>query len=287
MRQLVITRSITRRDSTSFEKYLQDIAKVEMISPDEEIILAKKIKKGDHKALEKLVKANLRFVVSVAKQYQNRGLNLQDLINEGNLGLIKAARLFDETRGFKFISYAVWWIRQSILSAIAEQSRIVRLPVNKVGALRQISKVTMKFQQENDRLPTSEELAKLMDISLHKLETYLKSNSRQVSIDAPAIEDKDRKMIDFMEDKEVMEPDEPLMSQSLKQEIMRILGTLPAREKEVVALYFGLSGTPKTLIEIGQLLDISRERARQIKDRAIRDLRKPSKQKLLKKYLAQ
>ena len=287
MRQLIITKSITTRDSTSFEKYLQDIGKIEMISPEEEISLAQKIKKDDHLAIEKLVSANLRFVVSVAKQYQNRGLSIQDLVNEGNLGLIKAAQLFDETRGFKFISYAVWWIRQSILTAISEQSRVIRLPVNIISGHRQINKVSMKFQQENDRMPTPEELAEMMDISEYKLDTLLRSNGRQISIDAPAREDADKKMVDFMEDKKAITPEKAVMNQSLKYEITCVLNTLSQKEQKVLVNYYGLNGNSKTLIEIGQKMNITKERVRQIKEKAIRKLRKPMKQKLLIKYLAQ
>ncbi|MCD4683792.1 MAG: RNA polymerase sigma factor RpoD/SigA [Bacteroidales bacterium] len=286
MRQLVINKSITNRDSTSFEKYLQDIGKIEMITADEEIILAQKIKRGDEQALKKLVNSNLRFVVSVAKQYQNRGMNLPDLVNEGNLGLIRAARLFDETRGFKFISYAVWWIRQSILSAIAEQSRIVRLPLNKIGDLSKVNKANIKFQQENDRMPTSSELADLLEISEYKLDTLIKSRSRKVSIDAPTLDDDSKTMMDFMEDKNAITPERPLINQSLRVEIGRIIKTLPIKEQKVLDYYYGLNEQSKTLVEIAQILDISRERARQIKEKAIHRLRKPSKQKLLIEYLA-
>ncbi|MCD4698853.1 MAG: RNA polymerase sigma factor RpoD/SigA [Bacteroidales bacterium] len=237
MRQLTISKSITNRDSTSFEKYLQDIGKIDLLTPDEEILLAQRIRRGDQSALKKLVNANLRFVVSVAKKYQNSAISLPDLVNEGNLGLIKAAKLFDETRGFKFISYAVWWIRQSILAAIAEQSRIVRLPLNKISALSQIYKITMKFQQEHDRRPSSEELATIMDISEYKLDTFLRTNSRKVSIDAPAREDEDKKMIDFMEDKDAIKPEQQLINQSLKYEITRVLNTLPQKEQKVLKEY--------------------------------------------------
>ena len=237
MRQLTISKSITNRDSTSFEKYLQDIGKIDLLTPDEEILLAQRIRRGDQSALKKLVNANLRFVVSVAKKYQNSAISLPDLVNEGNLGLIKAAKLFDETRGFKFISYAVWWIRQSILAAIAEQSRIVRLPLNKISALSQIYKITMKFQQEHDRRPSSEELATIMDISEYKLDTFLRTNSRKVSIDAPAREDEDKKMIDFMEDKDAIKPEQKLINQSLKYEITRVLNTLPQKEQKVLKEY--------------------------------------------------
>ncbi len=287
MRQLVINKSITNRDSTSFEKYLQDIGIIEMITVDEEIILAQKIKRGDEQALKKLVNSNLRFVVSVAKQYQNRGMNLPDIVNEGNLGLIKAARLFDETRGFKFISYAVWWIRQSILSAVAEQSRIVRLPLNKIGDLGKVSKARIKFQQENDRMPTPAELADIMEISEYKLDTLIKSNSRKISIDAPTLDDDSKTMMDFMEDKNAITPERPLINQSLKVEIARVIKTLPTKEQKIIEYFYGLNGQSKTLVEIAQILDISRERARQIKEKALRRLRKPSKQKLLIEYLAQ
>ncbi len=287
MRQLIISKSITRRDSASFEKYLQDIAKVDLITPEEEIELAQKIKKGDALALEKMVNANLRFVVSVAKHYQHRGLSLQDLVNEGNLGLIKAAKMFDETRGFKFISYAVWWIRQSILMAIAEQSRIVRLPVNKIGTINKINNARAKFEQENDRIPTTSELSEILDIPEHKLQKNIRNSSRHVSIDAPATSDDEKSMVNFMADEHSPAPETPLLNQSLKKEIDRVLKTLPPKEKTVVQLYFGINTKPKTLIEIGEMMSISRERVRQLRDKGLRNLRKPSKKKLLMEYLAQ
>ena len=287
MRQLIISKSITRRDSASFEKYLQDIAKVNLITPEEEIELAQKIKKGDRVALEKLVNANLRFVVSVAKHYQHRGLSLQDLVNEGNLGLIKAAKMFDETRGFKFISYAVWWIRQSILMAIAEQSRIVRLPVNKIGTINKINNAKARFEQENDRIPTNAELSEILDIPEQKLQKNIRNSSKHVSIDAPARTDEEKSMVNFMEDEHSPAPETPLLNQSLKQEISRVLETLSPKEKKVVQLYFGINTKPKTLIEIGEMMNISRERVRQLRDKGLRNLRKPSKKKLLMEYLAQ
>ncbi|MBC8485931.1 MAG: RNA polymerase sigma factor RpoD/SigA [Bacteroidetes bacterium] len=287
MRQLVINKSITNRDTASFEKYLQDIGKIELITADEEIILAQKIKKGDEQAFEKLVNANLRFVVSVAKQYQNRGLGLQDIVNEGNLGLIKAAKLFDETRGFKFISYAVWWIRQSILIAIAQQSRIVRLPINKIGDLRQINKVQTKFEQKNDRVPTPEELSKALNVSEKKLEKIIKSAKWVISIDAPSKEDETKSLINFMEDEQASNPEKPLMNESLKDEITRVVNTLPQKEQIIITYYYGLNGKSKTLLEIGDILNITRERARQLRDKAIRNLSKPPKKKLLREFLGQ
>lgn len=287
MRQLVISKSITKRDSASFEKYLQDIAKVDLITPEEEIELAQKIKKGNQQALEKLVNANLRFVVSVAKHYQHRGLSLQDLVNEGNLGLIKAAKMFDETRGFKFISYAVWWIRQTILLAIAEQSRIVRLPVNKIGTINRINNAKARFEQENDRIPTETELSEILGIPEHKLKNNIRNSSKHISIDAPVGNEEDKSMVNFMEDEQSPAPEKPLLKQSLNKEILRVLETLPDKERKVVKHYFGINEKPMTLIEIGRMMDLSRERVRQLRDKGLRDLRKPSKKKLLIEYLAQ
>ncbi|MCB0807185.1 MAG: sigma-70 family RNA polymerase sigma factor, partial [Bacteroidales bacterium] len=281
------SKSITKRDSASFEKYLQDIAKVDLITPEEEIELAQKIKKGNQQALEKLVNANLRFVVSVAKHYQHRGLSLQDLVNEGNLGLIKAAKMFDETRGFKFISYAVWWIRQTILLAIAEQSRIVRLPVNKIGTINRINNAKARFEQENDRIPTETELSEILGIPEHKLKNNIRNSSKHISIDAPVGNEEDKSMVNFMEDEQSPAPEKPLLKQSLNKEILRVLETLPDKERKVVKHYFGINEKPMTLIEIGRMMDLSRERVRQLRDKGLRDLRKPSKKKLLIEYLAQ
>ncbi len=285
MRQLIINKSITRRDSASFEKYLHDISKVDLITADEEIELAQKIKKGDEEALQKLVNANLRFVVSVAKNYQHRGLSLQDLVNEGNMGLIRAARLFDETRGFKFISYAVWWIRQSILVAIAEHSRMVRLPVNKISTLNKINKASSEFEQVHDRKPTESELADLLEMPEGKLKHNIQSNRKHVSMDAPVGDDENKAMVDLMEDKQATTPEQPLMRESLKSEIRRIINTLPDNEKKVIRGYYGLNCQPMTLLEISREMNISRERVRQLRNKALRDLRKPSRTNLLREYL--
>ncbi len=288
MRQLKITKSITNRESSSLEKYLQEIGREELITADEEVRLAKKIKEGDQNALDRLVKANLRFVVSVAKQYQNQGLSLPDLINEGNLGLIKAAKRFDESRGFKFISYAVWWIRQSILQSLAEQSKIVRLPLNQVGTLNKISRAHVRLEQEFEREPTDEELSKKLEISVDKV-TSAKSNiMKKVSFDAPFTEGEESGgLYDVTENPNSPSTDHFLMSESLKKEIQRSLGTLYQREQEVVRLYFGLDpdSLPLTLEEIGERLDLTRERVRQIKEKAIRRLKQPSRSRLLKQYL--
>ena len=285
MRQLKITKSITNRDSASLDKYLQDIGREELISAEEEVELAQRIKKGDRIALEKLTKANLRFVVSVAKQYQNQGLSLPDLINEGNLGLIKAATKFDETRGFKFISYAVWWIRQSILQALAEQARIVRLPLNQVGSLNKLSKAFYKFEQENHRKPTDEELAKLADLKLVKIKDALAASGKHVSVDAPFQEDEGNNLLDVLADKNSEAVDKSLIVESLRKEIDRTLSTLTEREQMIVRYFFGIGVPEMGLEEIGEQFGLTRERVRQIKEKAIRRLRQASKSKLLKMYL--
>jgi RNA polymerase primary sigma factor len=286
MRQLNITKQVTNRETASLDKYLHDIGKVELITAEEEVELARKIKDGDQDALEKLTKANLRFVVSVAKQYQNQGLNLPDLINEGNLGLMKAAQRFDETRGFKFISYAVWWIRQSILQALAEQSRIVRLPLNKIGTINKIAKAYSQLEQKLQREPKPDEVAKLLDITEAEVRDSLRNSSRHISMDASLNQDDDNNMYDVMKSEDTPTPDRGLLYESLKLEINRLISTLPLRESEVVKLYFGLdSKHPLTLEEIGEKFDLTRERVRQIKEKAIRRLKQTSKCKNLKAYL--
>ena len=287
MRQLKITKSITNRESQSLEKYLQEIGKVDLLTPEEEVDLAKRIKQGDQASLEKLTKANLRFVVSVAKQYQNQGLSLSDLINEGNLGLIKAAQRFDETRGFKFISYAVWWIRQSILQALAEQSRIVRLPLNKVGSLNKINKAFSELEQNYEREPSAEELADLLDIATEEVETTLGVAARHVSMDAPFIDGEDNSLLDVLEDFAATRTDSELeYKESLSKEIDRSLSTLTDRQADVIKLYFGIGiEHPMSLEDIGDKFGLTRERVRQIKDKAINKLRSTSKSKLLKGYL--
>lgn len=288
MRQLKITKSITNRESQSLDKYLQEIGREELITAEQEVELAKKIKAGDQRALEKLTRANLRFVVSVAKQYQNQGLSLPDLINEGNLGLIKAAQRFDETRGFKFISYAVWWIRQSILQALAEQSRIVRLPLNKIGSINKINKTFAELEQKYERPPTAEELAIELNMEVEDIQQALKNGSRHVSMDAPLSEDDDgsSSMYEVMEGDNSPRPDRGLIDDSLRKEIERSLTTLSVREADVVRLYYGLSGNhPHTLEEIGERFDLTRERVRQIKEKAIRRLKHTSRSRLLKSYL--
>lgn len=286
MRQLKISKQITNRESQSLDKYLQEIGKVDLLTPDEEVTLAQKIKQGDQLALEKLTKANLRFVVSVAKQYQNQGLSLGDLINEGNLGLIKAAQRFDETRGFKFISYAVWWIRQSILQALAEQSRIVRLPLNRVGSLNKISKTFSELEQKFEREPSPEELAEVLEVTTNEVVDTLKISGRHVSMDAPFVQGEDNTLLDVLENDGDIRPDQGLMSDSLRREVQRALSTLTQREADVIALYFGLNGEhPMTLEEIGEKFDLTRERVRQIKEKAIRRLRHTSRSKALKPYL--
>ena len=285
MRQLKISKSITNRESASLDKYLQEIGKEDLISADEEVELAQKIRKGDHESLEKLTRANLRFVVSVAKQYQNQGLSLPDLINEGNLGLIRAAEKFDETRGFKFISYAVWWIRQSILQALAEQSRIVRLPLNQVGALNKINKALAKFEQENERMPSVEELANATNMPKEKIADSLRVSGRHVSIDAPFVEGEDNSLLDVIANPDSPRADNGLMEESLRREIDRALATLSERERDIVRLFFGLGCQEKTLEEISEEFKLTRERVRQIKEKAIRRLRHSSRSKNLKAYL--
>lgn len=286
MRQLKITKQVTNRETASLDKYLQEIGKVNLITADEEVELAQRIKAGDGIALEKLTKANLRFVVSVAKQYQNQGLTLPDLINEGNLGLIKAAQRFDETRGFKFISYAVWWIRQSILQALAEQSRIVRLPLNKIGSINKINKTYAYLEQANERPPSPEEIAKELDLSLNEVKESLKNSGRHVSMDAPLVVGEDSNLYDVLRSGESPNPDRELLNESLRVEIERALDTLTPREADVIRLYFGLGEQqPMTLEEIGETFDLTRERVRQIKEKAIRRLKHTSRCKILKTYL--
>lgn len=287
MRQLKITKQITNRETASLDMYLQDIGKVELITADEEVVLAQKIKAGDQRALDKLVKANLRFVVSVSKQYQNQGLSLPDLINEGNLGLIKAAQRFDETRGFKFISYAVWWIRQSILQALAEQSRIVRLPLNKIGSINKINKTYAVLEQLLEREPSAEELAEALDLMPEDIRDTMKNQSRHMSMDAPlAIGEEGGSMYEVLENIHASSPDNELMNESLRKEIERALTTLTAREADVVKLYFGLSGGHShSLEEIGEKFDLTRERVRQIKEKAVRRLKHTSRSKVLRGYL--
>ena len=285
MRQLKISKSITNRESASLDKYLQELGKEDLISADEEVELAQKIRKGDHESLEKLTRANLRFVVSVAKQYQNQGLSLPDLINEGNLGLIRAAEKFDETRGFKFISYAVWWIRQSILQALAEQSRIVRLPLNQVGALNKINKALAKFEQENERMPSVEELANETNMPKEKIADSLRVSGRHVSIDAPFVEGEDNSLLDVIANPDSPRADNGLMEESLRREIDRALATLSERERDIVRLFFGLGCQETTVEEISEEFKLTRERVRQIKEKAIRRLRHSSRSKNLKAYL--
>ena len=286
MRQLKISKQITNRESQSLDKYLQEIGKVDLLTPDEEVELAKRIKEGDQIALEKLTKANLRFVVSVAKQYQNQGLSLGDLINEGNLGLIKAAQRFDETRGFKFISYAVWWIRQSILQALAEQSRIVRLPLNRVGSLNKISKTFSELEQKFEREPSPEELAEVLDVTTAEVVDTMKISGRHVSMDAPFVQGEENSLLDVLENDSEETPDSGLMNDSLRREVQRALSTLTQSEADVITLYFGLNGEHSmTLEEIGEKFNLTRERVRQIKEKAIRRLRHTSRSKALKPYL--
>jgi RNA polymerase primary sigma factor len=287
MRQLKITKQVTNRDTASLEKYLQEIGRLELITAEDEVTLAQRIKQGDQAALERLVNANLRFVVSVSKQYQNQGLTLPDLINEGNLGLIKAAQRFDETRGFKFISYAVWWIRQSILQALAEQSRIVRLPLNKIGSLNKINKTFARLEQQYEREPSVEEIARAMDMSEQEVEDALKSAGRHISMDAPLADDSDSgNLYDVYKNNDLPSPDDELLNESLRKEIERILHTLHPREAEIVRFFYGISGRRQlTLDEIGMKFDLTRERVRQIKEKAIRRLKLSSKSRNLKTYL--
>lgn len=286
MRQLKITKQVTNRETASLDKYLQEIGKVELITAEEEVALAQRIKQGDRIALEKLTKANLRFVVSVSKQYQNQGLSLPDLINEGNLGLIKAAQRFDETRGFKFISYAVWWIRQSILQALAEQSRIVRLPLNKIGSINKINKAYAKLEQEHEREPNASEIASLLEVTENEVKESMKNSGRHVSMDAPLVQDEDNNMYDVLRSDDSTTPESQLLYDSLKKEIDRAISTLTPREADVIRLYFGLNSKhPMTLEEIGEKFDLTRERVRQIKEKAIRRLKHTSRSKILKTYL--
>ncbi len=287
MRQLKIVKQITNRENQSLDKYLSEIAKVELITAEQEVELAKRIRDGDQVALEKLAKANLRFVVSVAKQYQNNGMSLGDLINEGNVGLIKAASRFDETRGFKFISYAVWWIRQSIMQALAEQSRIVRLPLNRVGSLNKISRAFSELEQKYEREPSAEELAKVLDMSPEEVENNQRLSGRSISVNAPFVQGEENSLLDVLENDSEETPDQGLMNSSLRQEIARSLSTLTERESEVIASYFGLNGSQSmTLEEIGDKFSLTRERVRQIKEKATRKLRNGYRSKLLKSYLA-
>ena len=286
MRQLKITKQVTNRETASLDKYLQEIGKVDLITAEEEVELAQRVKQGDQLALEKLTKANLRFVVSVAKQYQNQGLTLPDLINEGNLGLIKAAQRFDETRGFKFISYAVWWIRQSILQALAEQSRIVRLPLNKIGSINKINKTYAFLEQSHERPPSAEEIANELDMTINDVKVSMKNSGRHVSMDAPLVEGEDSNLYDVLRSGESPNPDKELIHESLRTEIVRALETLTPREADVIKLYFGLGNHhPMTLEEIGETFDLTRERVRQIKEKAIRRLKHTSRSKILKTYL--
>lgn len=286
MRQLKITKQITNRESQSLDKYLTEIGKVSLITTEEEVELARRIREGDTRALEKLAMANLRFVVSVAKQYQNNGMSLGDLINEGNVGLIKAASRFDETRGFKFISYAVWWIRQSIMQALAEQSRIVRLPLNRVSSVAKINRTFAQLEQQYQREPTAEELATVMEVSVEEVSGNMRIASRHVSMDAPLVAGEDSSLMDVISDKDSGRPDDDLMADSLRREISLALGTLSQREADVIALYFGLEGKQAlTLEEIGEKFDLTRERVRQIKEKATRRLRSGMRNKMLKAYL--
>ena len=285
MRQLKITKSITNRENASLDKYLQEIGHEELISVEEEVELARRIKKGDRKALEKLTKANLRFVVSVAKQYQNQGLSLPDLINEGNIGLLKAAERFDETRGFKLISYAVWWIRQSILQAIAEQSRVVRLPLNQVGSVNKINRILNQFEQENERRPSIDEIADKTDMPHDKIEDVLKVNTHQVSVDAPVTDNDGASMLDFMQSDSEPETDSKLVMESLREEIANALNVLNERERNVVEAFYGINQSESTMEEIGKKYGLTRERVRQIREKAIRKLKQNTKNKMLKSYL--
>ena len=287
MRQLKISKSFTNRESASLDKYLQEIGHEELLSVEEEVELAQKIKKGDRRALERLTRANLRFVVSVAKQYQNQGLSLPDLINEGNVGLIKAAEKFDETRGFKFISYAVWWIRQSILQAIAEQSRIVRLPLNQVGSVNKINRELNKFEQEHERRPSVDEIADRIDLPEDKIEEAMKANNRHVSMDAPFVDGEDNSLLDVLADNNMPMADKALVQESLRKEIDRAIELLNDREQKMVRAFFGIGSPEMTLEEIGDKYNLTRERVRQIKEKAIRRLRHNTKNKLLKTYLGQ
>lgn len=285
MRQLKITKSITNREGESLDKYLQEISKENLLTVEEEVELAARVRKGDQKALETLTRANLRFVVSVAKQYQNQGLSLPDLINEGNLGLIKAAERFDETRGFKFISYAVWWIRQSILQAIAEQSRIVRLPLNQVSSVNKISQVLSRFEQENERRPSVDEISEQVDLPLEKIDEALNINGKHVSMDAPFADGEDNSLLDVLVNDNSPSADKQLVLESLRQEIQKALSCLNERERMIIEAYFGIEQPEMTLEEIGTKYGLTRERVRQIKEKAIRRLRNNTQNKMLKSYL--
>lgn len=286
MRQLKISKQVTNRETQSLDKYLQEIGKVNLLTPEQEVDLARRIKQGDQKALEQLTKANLRFVVSVAKQYQNQGLTLGDLINEGNLGLIKAAQRFDETRGFKFISYAVWWIRQSILQALAEQSRIVRLPLNKIGSLNKINKKFSQLEQDFEREPTPDEIATALELPESDIKEAMRTSGRHVSMDAPLLQGEDNSLMDVLENDDTPNPDSTLITESLRREIERALSTLTPREADVIRYYFGLASEhAMTLEEIGEKFDLTRERVRQIKEKAIRRLKHTTRSKILKTYL--
>ncbi|MCT4589692.1 MAG: RNA polymerase sigma factor RpoD/SigA [Carboxylicivirga sp.] len=288
MRQLKITKQVTNRETPSLDKYLHEIGKVKLLNADEEVVLAKKIRQGDNKALERLINANLRFVVSVSKQYQNQGLSLPDLINEGNLGLIKAAQRFDETRGFKFISYAVWWIRQSILQALAEQARIVRLPLNKIGSINKVNNAFSRLEQDFQREPTADEIAKILEIAPKEVKEALKVSSRHVSMDAPLKKDEDNTLYDVLLSNDSLSPDTHLLDDSLRQEIDRSLATLSTRESDIIKLYYGLSGEPPySLEEIGKLFNLTRERVRQIKEKAIKRLKNTYRSKILRSFLGQ
>ncbi|WP_439183554.1 sigma-70 family RNA polymerase sigma factor [Carboxylicivirga taeanensis] len=288
MRQLKITKQVTNRETPSLDKYLHEIGKVKLLNADEEVVLAKKIRKGDNKALERLINANLRFVVSVSKQYQNQGLSLPDLINEGNLGLIKAAQRFDETRGFKFISYAVWWIRQSILQALAEQARIVRLPLNKIGSINKVNNAFSRLEQDFQREPTAEEIANILEIAPKEVKEALKVSSRHVSMDAPLKKDEDNTLYDVLLSNDSLSPDTHLLDDSLRQEIERSLATLSTRESDIIKLYYGLSGEPPySLEEIGKLFNLTRERVRQIKEKAIKRLKNTYRSKILRSFLGE
>lgn len=286
MRQLKIIRQVTNRETVSLDKYLHEIGKVELLSTEEEVNLARRLKEGDKAALDQLVKANLRFVVSVSKQYQNQGLSLPDLINEGNLGLIKAAKRFDETRGFKFISYAVWWIRQAILQALAEQARIVKLPLNKIGSINKVNRAFTELEQKFEREPSIDELAEVLELAPDDIKEALKSSNRHISMDAPISQDEESTMYDVLLSNESPSPDRGLLNDSLRKEIERALATLTPREASIIRLYFGLNGKhPHTLEEIGEELDLTRERVRQIKEKAIKRLKQTTRSKVLKSYL--
>lgn len=285
MRQLKITKSITNRESASLDKYLQEIGKEELVTVDEEVELARRIRQGDHEALDKLTRANLRFVVSVAKQYQNQGLSLPDLINEGNLGLIKAAEKFDETRGFKFISYAVWWIRQSILQALAEQSRIVRLPLNQVGSINKINKAQARFEQEHERVPSTDELAALLELPADKVNDTVRVAGRHISVDAPFADGEDNSLLDVLVNQDSPNADRGLISESLSTEVERALEVLTDRERDIIRYFFGIGCSEKTLEEIGEEFELTRERVRQIKEKAIKKLYHSQKCQILKSYL--